>query len=550
MGALLGLPTVELGYTALEATHFNSTGQYYNFSNIRYAQPPIGDLRFAAPVPPKGNYALGRGETGRICPQAAPAWMKEVASFLPKYLTGNPNAPPVNISSPISTYPRENEDCLFLDVFVPKKVLEGRHNGCAAPVLVWLHGGGYAEGSKDSSESQNPAGLIARSQNDSAEGIIFVSMNYRLGAFGWLGGSTLLRSKGAANAGLLDQRLGLEWVRDHIARFGGDPKRITVMGQSAGGGSIMHHITSYGGSKPVPFQQAIVQSPAWNPITNAEQQEKLLQTFLSNLGVRTIEEARLLPTERIRMINSLMVALSSYGQYTFGPVVDGTYVPDQPGKLLLEGSYAKDLKTIVGHVPDEGLISTPAAATNESYYEANLPSVFPSASTDALVYITRTLYPPMYDGSQGYRTPLQRAALTITEAFFACNSYYLGRAYEQTSYGYQFSAPPGLHAQDLPYTFYTGPEPGPDATPLGFFDLLAAAIKYGQVASQTTAVAWQEFITSFTQTGTPSGRYLPAPVLPYGTNYSVTDFSLSGVQTIKDPSANRRCEWWQKGLYL
>lgn len=90
------------------------------------------------------------------------------------------------------------------------------------------------------------------------------------------------------------------------------------MGQSAGGGSIMHHITSYGGLKSVPFQQAIVQSPGWIPISGIDQQEKLVQLFLSMLGVRTIEEARLLPSKRIRAVNALMVGLSDYGQYTFG----------------------------------------------------------------------------------------------------------------------------------------------------------------------------------------------------------------------------------------
>lgn len=286
---------------------------------------------------PEGNYSLAPEDIGRICPQASPAWLLEAASFLPKYLTGNPNASsPVNASAAPSRDLRENEDCLFLDVVVPRKILEGRNNGSAAPVLIWIHGGGYTRGSKNS-EGQDPAGLIARSQNDSAEGLIYVSMNYRawhfrtlhltratfsdfaqLGAYGWLGGPTLLESNGAANAGLLDQRLALEWVRDNIARFGGDPKRVTVMGQSAGGSSVMHHITSYGGSKPVPFQQAIVQSPGWLPISDVGQQEKLVQLFLSLLGVQTIEEARLLPTERIQAINALMVGLSDYGQYTFG----------------------------------------------------------------------------------------------------------------------------------------------------------------------------------------------------------------------------------------
>lgn len=188
---------------------------------------------------------------------------------------------------------------------------------------------------------------------------------------------------------------------------------------------------------------------------------------------------------------------------------------------------------------------------NESYYETALVSAFPKlARSTALSYISQDLYPPIYDGSQGYKNPLERVALTISEVFYACNAYYLGRAYENSSYGYQFSIPPGLHGQDLPYTFFTGLDPGPDAPPLQLQDLVSLVMKYGQVGDPKTAVAWQQFMTSFAQRGTPTGRDLPASIAPYGRNDSVMDFNVFGVGIIKDPAANRRCEWWQKGLYL
>ncbi len=96
-----------------------------------------------------------------------------------------------------------------------------------------IYGGGYTAGSKGG--SGNPSGLIASSQAGGGEGIIFVALNYRLGAFGWLAGPTLQASGGVSNAGLYDQRLGLEWVQKNIHLFGGDPKQVTVMGESAGG---------------------------------------------------------------------------------------------------------------------------------------------------------------------------------------------------------------------------------------------------------------------------------------------------------------------------
>ena len=97
-------------------------------------------------------------------------------------------------------------------------------------MLVWIYGGGFATGDKSSITDGNPAGLIHRS-NDS---IIYVALNYRLGAFGWLSGPTF-QQNGTANAGLHDQRFALEWVQKYIHLFGGDPKKVTVMGQSAGG---------------------------------------------------------------------------------------------------------------------------------------------------------------------------------------------------------------------------------------------------------------------------------------------------------------------------
>lgn len=104
-------------------------------------------------------------------------------------------------------------------------------------MLVWIYGGGYVAGSKTG--SGDPAGLIKRSD----EGIVFVAINYRLGALGWLSGPEFTKEGGVANAALHDQRLALKWVQEHIADFGGDPDRVTIMGESAGGGSIVHQIT-------------------------------------------------------------------------------------------------------------------------------------------------------------------------------------------------------------------------------------------------------------------------------------------------------------------
>ncbi|KAL8690417.1 MAG: hypothetical protein Q9218_004129 [Villophora microphyllina] len=304
---------------------FQRTGYYYNFTNIRYGEPPVGDLRFAAPVAAKENRTIQDGGKERICMQANPAWTLLAAKWLPILASNDTKAiqefqanPPV-IDSALSippTGPYETEDCLFLDVSVPSSVFAQKDKTTAgAPVMVWIFGGGFAFGSKNYWGSG--AGLIDRSDDN----MIYVTINYRLGAFGWLSGPTFEASNGTSNAGLLDQRLALDWVQKYIHLFGGDSKRVTVVGESAGGASIMHHITAYGGTKgPTPFQQAVPQSAAWLPTTANNQEDTTFKNFLDAVNATSLEELRSLPLDVVANANSRIVSNSPYGQYGFGIV--------------------------------------------------------------------------------------------------------------------------------------------------------------------------------------------------------------------------------------
>ncbi|KAI8939663.1 hypothetical protein NX059_003420 [Plenodomus lindquistii] len=532
------LPEVDLGYEIYRAAGFNSTGNFYNFSNIRYAAPPIGDLRFAPPqAPAKNRSAVNNGDISRICPQASPAWGQASTQFLGAVLLGLPIpnityvAPGANSSSPIPARdPRESEDCLFLDVFVPQDVLSKAGKGYGAPVLVWIYGGGYTNGNKN----QNPAGLIAASGNSSNGDIIYVSLNYRLGALGFSSGPTFNAEGGTSNLGLYDQRFALQWIQDHIHLFGGDKNRVTVVGESAGGGSIMHQITAYGGTKgKAPFQQAVPQSPGFAAVQSVVQQEDTFQKYLELTNTSSLAELRALSSEELIIANAQQIAYdAAWGTYVYGPVVDGNFAPQLPGQLLAQGRFDKDVRVLVGHNSAEGTYFTPPSVRSDATLLTQLRSAYPYAPQKSLDYIINTLYPAVFDGSYPYTTEYQRGSLIIAEGVFTCNTNYLSTAYKNQTYSYLFAVPPGFHGQDVAYTYYDG---GALAPPLG-------------VTNRTVAIALQDFIASFAETGAPEADGIPQFNM-YGEDAGVLKLNITGIEEVRDSNANARCAWWQKGLY-
>ncbi|PQE32848.1 putative cholinesterase protein [Rutstroemia sp. NJR-2017a WRK4] len=554
------LPTVDLGY-AIHRPTLNSSSQYpyLNFSNIRFGQAPVGDLRFSAPLPPKGrNRTVNDGQHGAICPQAGPAWFATATPFLGLYLTGgnisNYTHPThatttSTSSSSLSIDPRTSEDCLFLDVIVPQKIFnstlnlkKGKKQG--APVLVWIYGGGYVGGYKTSSGS--PASLIARSQENGKEGVVYVAMNYRLGAFGWLAGNSNI----TANVGLLDQRLALEWVQKNIHKFGGDPKRVTVMGESAGAGSIFHQITAYGGKKgPAPFQRAIPQSPAFMPVVPSQAKttyEALLGnvSLLTNTSVTTAKELRSVPFEALYAANAIVVAGSGYGQFTFGPVVDPgnhSFVPDFPFKLLSQGKFDHNVSVLVGHNSNEGLLFTNPAVQTEPQFLNLLEGALPTANASTASYISEVLYPPVYNGSYGYTSAIQRTSLAIAQLVVDCNAYSIASTFTNkgsgSSFAYVFTVPPGLHGEDVSYTFLNGDTSTADE---------------GLPVSSNIAIGFQEYLTNFAMSGIPSAGTLLPPFVPYGNNQTVTNIASAILQFgshLKDPGYDQRCNFWLEAPY-
>ncbi|KAF2096265.1 acetylcholinesterase [Rhizodiscina lignyota] len=526
------LPQVDLGYEIHEATTYNATTQLYAFNNIRYAQPPIGDLRFSAPVPPTGRNTTVQKSTGdRICPPAQEDWGCAGYLFGRDFEYGNTSeynytyateeCKPVNDlgAEILLNHTGISEDCLFLDVVVPRAVFDQRNSsGSGAPVFVWIHGGGYVFGYKnDPNDSGDPSALIKASQSDYSDGMIFVAINYRLGAFGWLAGPSLDAANGTANAGLHDQRLALEWVQENIHRFGGDPKQVTIGGLSAGGGSTVHQITAYGGQKPVPFARAFSNSAGYFPIDSHYVTENTTQTFLARLNVSTIDEARKLPSSDLITANMDHVRSATFG-FVYGPVVDGSFVPALPGNSLLAGHFDHNLDVLVSHVTHEGGEYNAPWVQNDADFRTLLKLLQPGMLDPVIEYITK-----MFPGVGPLRTiPF------LGDYVFTCNTNWLARAFGNKTYNWEFAITPAYHAYDLGYIF-----PG----------------SYSAPVIEPLAKIMRGYIANFVKTGNPNGKGLPS-FPQQGNNASHNVFTKDGVVTERDSTVGRRCEWMQEGLWV
>lgn len=206
-------PTVTLSYATVVGS---SSSGVDSFKGIPYAQPPVGSLRLKPPKPIASRVGTIDGtRKARACPQ-----------FLTQ---ANTSSLPQDVATAfINSYygqqaTNAGEDCLTVSVQRPSTAT----SSSKLPVLFWIYGGGFEFGSTES----NDASELIQTSIAQGKDIIYVAVNYRLGGFGFLPGQAILKD-GSANLGLLDQRLGLQWVADNIAQFGGDPMKVTLWGES------------------------------------------------------------------------------------------------------------------------------------------------------------------------------------------------------------------------------------------------------------------------------------------------------------------------------
>lgn len=496
------------------------------------------------------------------------SWAKERSLFTDAYLrdptnvTAFTDVPPPGVDPEAAPPGQSNgwatEDCLFLDLIVPISVFNDRHNYqspgyCskhtdgqhrAAPVLFRMFPGGYYSG--DKTDDADAAGLVGRSIKNpsSAPGMIYVSINYRLGALGWLAGPSFAAQGGQVNAGLYDQRLALDWVQHHIHLFGGDPGRVTLSGTSAGASSTMLHATAFNGEgegKVAPFHQIMPFSPAININPYNWVQEATYMRFLKAAGVKDLAELRALSSEAVIAANELTIWQASYGSSGgYGPVVDGEFVPAAPTLLLQQGRFSKNIKALFsGHNFDEGLIFTPPNLQNDTALQAYVHNLLlPDAPSEVLDEVLQKLYPPETGVKNFYRynDTISRAATIIADYLLNCNVQALLAAFNPNkSSAYFFAEGAGLHGEEAPYIYYND---GPTRDNFGF----------GQV-NGTVALGLQDWMVTFVATGSPQGPGNP-PIPVFGDNQTLGLMSNEGLGSpIKDSALKERCDFWRSAVY-
>jgi len=326
------------------------------FKGVPFAQPPVGALRWRAPEPAKPWTAV----------RSATAYGPQ--SWQPPRIAGTPLSGMMSVTVPC------NEDCLTLNVWTPKADGRGR------PVMVWIHGGAFAIGSGSQSIYDGTA-LATRGD------VVVVTINYRLGPLGFLRLTDVTEGRipATGNEGLLDQLLALEWVRDNIDRFGGDPKNVTIFGESAGGMSV-GALLGAPRAKGL-FKRAIPQSGACSTGIPAAQASQLAEGLAKHLKLKPSDVASLqtMDPEALTMA-ATMYRLTGVGM-VHQPIVDGDLLPQLPLDAV-KGGNADGVDVLVGAAAHEWLLFTamdPAAATlDDGHLEARV-SARVGSSANALI---------------------------------------------------------------------------------------------------------------------------------------------------------------------
>jgi para-nitrobenzyl esterase len=450
---------------------------------VPFAAPPVGDLRWRAPKAPV-------------------AWkgVRHADDFAPACA----QIPLVNRALGIEPVPT-SEDCLYLNVWTPAKSPSDR-----LPVMVWIYGGGFTGGATRMAQYNG--------ENLAQKGVILVSVAYRLGEFGFLAHPELTAEQGghSGNYGLLDQIAGLRWVKRNIAAFGGNPDRVTIFGESAGGisvsmlaasplakGLFQGAISESGGSF-APARYANEGSENVPPLSVAEHNGV---DFLARLGAPSIAAARKMPTDAI-------LKASGPGLGSSWPDFDGYVLLGDQYKLYEAGRY-NDTPILIGTNADEGALF--ARPTTAAAFEQTIHSTYGDYADKILA-----AYPAGSDAQA-----LRSARDIFRDGTFAWGTWTWARLQSRTGKGkvfvYYFNHRPQY--PDAPQFKDWGASHGSEiAYVFGNFSATMPATERDKAVSEEVSTYW----VNFAKTGKPNGQDLP--------QWPVFTDSDQQVMNLNDPS--------------
>jgi para-nitrobenzyl esterase len=471
-----------------------NNGQVKAFLGLPYAAAPVGALRWKAPQPPaKWNGERDATSYGAHCAQ------NHAFDDLVFEDSG------------------QSEDCLFLNVYAPAS----SQPKSKLPVMFWIHGGGYFAGA--SSEPRHNGDFLP------LKGVVLVTINYRLGVFGFLATADLAKeANGAAgNYGLLDMVAALQWVKANISQFGGDPNNVTIFGESAGSFAVSTLMAS-----PMAnglFHKAIGESGAAFggalPTDSLDAREQKDGAWVASLGVKSLEELRALPATRI------LDAVKSK-QSGFSPVIDGRLLTEPVPETYAGGKQAH-VPLLAGWNRDEGSFVTQHPLTAKGF-KSYASALFQDRAPEFL-----KLYPADTD-AQALRSAIDYAG----DTFIAFGTWKWIEAHRRTGdspvyrYHLELAAPVSkyhpesfaFHSDDIEYVF-------------GTLDTRQGAV--WREEDRKLSDQMMSYWTNFARTGDPNGPGLPAwPI--YGKDDSL--IHLDSTITSGPDTERQRYEFLLKGV--
>ncbi|KAI9710349.1 MAG: hypothetical protein M1820_002844 [Bogoriella megaspora] len=432
--------TANLDYGSFEGAYSSRYNISY-WQKIPFAAPPIGENRFRAPQPPSPitNGTYNSTQTFPYCPQ--------------RYGVNN-----------------GSEDCLYLGLYSRPWT----QSQPLRPVVVAYFGGGFIQGggSFNIPHSAYPI-LNVSTSND----LVFVYPNYRVNAFGFLPGQEIKDSNTSdLNAGLLDQYAALEWTNKYIEAFGGDPKNVSIWGQSAGAGSVVAQVIANNGTeKPRLFTKALASSPFWEKTYqyDAPEAQGLYDTLANYTGCSTLFEnvtdslrcLKTVDTDKIREAALAISAFHTYNtsSYSWAPVIDGTFLTQPLNQAVTKGEVNIDfgfgmynLNEGTNFVPpglqnasNSTTIGQPQFNSSEESYQYWLRGFLPNI-TEADLEEVNTLYPSAGSAEElpSYNTTYVRAGLVYRDVVLACPAFWMARAAYGQSYVGEYTISPAKHGSD------------------------------------------------------------------------------------------------------